>query len=147
MCDNKMTTRIQFKLSDDAKEPKKGSRGSAGWDLYSPTSGIIPSGTRKLIKTGVFVAMPSNLYGRVAPRSGLAYNHGIMTMAGVIDSDYRDEIGVILYNTDEKDFKYTTGDRIAQLIFEKHCDDVVLIKTDELDDTERGIGGFGSTGV
>lgn len=83
--------------------------------------------------------------GRVAPRSGLAYKHGIDTMAGVIDADYRGPVGVILANLSETDFPVKIGDRIAQLIVERVVmPDVVVV--DQLEDTVRGAGGFGSTG-
>ena len=90
--------------------------------------------------------MPPLTYGRVAPRSGLAYKKGIDVGAGVIDEDYRGEVGVILFNFGEEDFEVAPGDRIAQLILEK-ISMVGLKEVDDLDQTDRGAGGFGSTGV
>ena len=87
-----------------------------------------------------------NHYGRIAPRSGLAYKNGIDILAGVIDSDYRGDIGVILYNTDSNsDFEVKIGDKIAQIIIE-HCSGVNFVKTETLPITKRGEGGYGHTG-
>ena len=133
-------------LKEGASLPSRGSEGAAGYDLSAFEDGIIPSGERKLIKTGVFIALVPGMYGRIAPRSGLAHNFGIDVFAGVIDSDYRGEIGVILFNSGEEDFKYSKGDRIAQLILTP----IVLptlYQVDSPDDTKRGEGGFGSTGT
>ena len=87
-------------LSDLAKVPTQGTNFSAGYDLYSAEETVVPRLGRKLIKTNVSMAIPMNHYGRIAPRSGLAFKNGIDVLAGVIDSDYRGDIGVILYNTD-----------------------------------------------
>lgn len=90
--------------------------------------------------------IPEGYYGRIAPRSGLAHNHGIDVLAGVVDSSYRGEIRIVLYNTDkEEPFQVRSGDRIAQIIFEKHYD-FEFIEVDDLSKTNRGEGGFGSTG-
>lgn len=133
-------------LSSNALMPKKGSIDAAGYDLYSVESGLIKPKERLLIKTGIVLEIPSGYYGRIAPRSGLAFKHGIDVMAGVIDSDYRGEIGVILYNTDNiNDFIFEIGDKIAQIIFEKYYD-FDIVESKELDKTQRGNGGFGSTG-
>ena len=99
-----------------------------------------------MVKTGLIIEVPDNYYGRIAPRSGLAFKNGIDVMAGVIDSGYRNEVGVILYNTDQfKGFEVKIGDRIAQLIIEAHYN-FEFEETSQLSDTERGSGGFGSTG-
>lgn len=98
------------------------------------------------MKTGLQIRVPIGCYGRVAPRSGLAVKKFVDCGAGVIDADYRGEVGVVLFNFGEEDFNVQIGDRIAQLVLEKiSMTDVVAI--DKLDDTERGTGGFGSTGV
>jgi dUTP pyrophosphatase len=134
-------------LNINAEIPTKGSQNAAGYDLYSTEAGVIKPKERRLIKTGLVLEIPSGYYGRIAPRSGLAFKSGIDVMAGVIDSDYRGEIGVILYNSDSySDFIFGMGDKIAQIIFEKHYDfDMSLIN--DLSETKRGDGGFGSTGV
>jgi len=139
---------MKIKFTDpNAIIPKKGSEHAAGYDLYSCETGVIKPKERRLIKTGLSVEIPSGFYGRIAPRSGLALKHGIDVMAGVIDADYRGELGVILYNTDStNDYIFNVGDKIAQIIFEKYYDfDMLLHK--ELADTLRGDGGFGSTGA
>ena len=136
------------KIVDSAIIPSKGSFGAAGFDLHASTDTVIKFGERGLVKTGIALQIPDDCYARVAPRSGLTYNHGINVGAGVIDCDYRAEIGVILFNHSKSDFVVNKGDRIAQLIFEKiyTCTPEVVEYT-ELSDTQRGVGGFGSTGV
>ena len=135
------------KLSDSATIPTKGSAFAAGYDLYAAEDAVVVCGTRKLIKTNISMEITPGYYGRIAPRSGLAYKNGIDVLAGVIDSDYRGDIGVILYNTDKNiDFTVKKGDRIAQIIFEA-CYTATLNNVDNLDNTLRQSGGFGSTGV
>lgn len=92
------------------------------------------------------MAIPSGHYGRVAPRSGLAVKNSIDTGAGVIDEDYRGNVGVLLFNHSDVDFQINRGDRIAQLVLEKIITPTV-VEVDSLDETERNTGGFGSTGV
>ena len=133
-------------LSDLAKTPTQGTQFSAGYDLYAAEEIVVPRLGRKLIKTNVSMAIPMNHYGRIAPRSGLAYKNGIDVLAGVIDSDYRGDIGVILYNTDNNlDFAVKTGDKIAQIIIES-CSTINFVKTENLPATKRGEGGYGHTG-
>ena len=135
------------KLSDNAKIPTQGTKLAAGYDLYAAEDVTIDCGTRKLVKTNISMAITTGYYGRIAPRSGLAYKNGIDVLAGVIDSDYRGDIGVILYNTDKDiDFIVKKGDRIAQIIFEA-CYSINFNETDTLDNTVREDGGFGFTGV
>lgn len=128
-----------------AKIPTKGSEYSAGYDLYSCEDGIIGAKQRKIINTGIKIEIPTGLYGRIAPRSGLALKYGIDVFAGVIDSDYRGEIKCILYNSGDDDYIYHIGDRIAQIIFEKYYDFNLNI-TNSLEHSERQDNGFGSTG-
>lgn len=133
-------------LSEYAKVPTQGTSMSAGYDLYAAESCVIKKQNRKLIKTNISLAIPINHYGRIAPRSGLAYKNGIDVMAGVIDPDYRGDVGVILYNSDSSsDFTVQIGDKIAQIIFEK-CANADFIKEQELQDTKRGAMGYGHTG-
>lgn len=133
-------------LSDLAKTPTQGTQFSAGYDLYAAEEIVVPRLGRKLIKTNVSMAIPMNHYGRIAPRSGLAYKNGIDVLAGVIDSDYRGDIGVILYNTDNNlDFTVKIGDKIAQIIIES-CSTINFVKTENLPATKRGEGGYGHTG-
>lgn len=135
--------------SPSAILPSRGSAGAAGLDLFADL-GIgqevtLYPGRRLLISTGVSVATPSNTYLRIAPRSGLALKFGIDTMAGVVDEDYRGSVGVILLNTGDEKFVIKHGDRIAQGILELVVPALVE-ETDELPPTDRGTGGFGSTG-
>lgn len=135
--------------------PQKGSRYAAGYDLHSVEETMVPGRGKALVKTGLSFAIPTGNYGRIAPRSGLALKFGIDTGAGVIDSDYRGEVHVLLFNHSDKDFKgsrpirtalVNKGDRIAQMIIEKITDTEIVV-TDKLPVTERGDLGFGSTGV
>jgi dUTP pyrophosphatase len=103
------------------------------------------NGERRGVHTGLSVAIPDGCYGRIAPRSGLALRHGIDTLAGVVDSDYRGEIVCILINLGDTPFEIAPGDRIAQLIIEKY-DRLEPEWADHLDLTARNAGGFGSTG-
>ncbi|KAF2270378.1 dUTP diphosphatase [Lojkania enalia] len=132
-------------LSDLAKAPTKGSAFAAGHDLYSARDVVIPARGRARVDTDISIAVPAGTYGRVAPRSGLAAKHGIDTMAGVIDADYRGQVGVILANLSDTDFDVKVGDRIAQLIVEKIVMPEVLV-VEKLEESVRGAGGFGSTG-
>ena len=152
--ENQSETQINFhKLSKNAYTPTLGSNQSAGYDLYAAHNIEIPVGHRKLIKTDLQFSLPENTYGRIAPRSGLAYNNGIHTMAGVIDRDYRGNVEVLLVNLDfmnGQSFVVKQGDRIAQLVIEKCLVAPELVESYErLEETfliERGQGGFGSTG-
>lgn len=140
-----MEIRIKL-LSSDGKTPTQGNLFDAGYDLYAAESAQLSPQTRVLVKTDISIAIPEGFYGRIAPRSGLAYKSGIDILAGVIDSLYRGNIGIILYNTDKYNgFEVKKGDRIAQLIIEK-CHSIHWLITDSLDDTTRGNGGYGSTG-
>ena len=135
------------KLSENAIIPTQGTVYAAGYDLYAAEDAVIVCGSRKLVKTNISMSIPAGYYGRIAPRSGLAYKNGIDVLAGVIDSDYRGDIGVILYNTDKNiDFGIKKGDRIAQIIFET-CYSASFSEIQDLNETARQSGGFGSTGV
>ena len=134
------------KLKNDAVIPESGSLKSAGYDLSSIEDVVLTPGERKMISTGISVAIPEGYYGRVAPRSGLAHKHGIDVLAGVIDADYRGEIKVILLNTGYDVVSLEKHSRIAQLIIENVYKPVLEI-VDDLDETQRGADGFGSTGV
>jgi dUTP pyrophosphatase len=133
-------------LNGNARVPTLGSSGAAGFDIYSTEHAEILSLHRKLISTGISIKLPVGVYGRIAPRSGLAVKNGIHVGAGVIDRDYRGEIKVLLFNLSNETFRVNPGDRIAQLICE-HYETPPIKVVDELDSTERGEGGFGSTGV
>jgi len=133
------------KLCIDAIVPTRGSVGSVGYDLYSSMDCTLCRSERALISTGIAIVLPHGVYGRVAPRSGLAVKYGIQVGAGVIDMDYTGEVKVVIFNHGYKDFKVKKGDRIAQLIMER-CETPSIEEIDSVEDTERGSDGFGSTG-
>ncbi|VTJ76359.1 Hypothetical predicted protein [Marmota monax] len=138
--------RLRFvRLSEHATAPTRGSARAAGYDLYSAYDYIVPPMEKALVKTDIQIALPSGCYGRIAPRSGLAAKYFIDVGAGVIDEDYRGNIGVVLFNFGKEKFEVKKGDRIAQLICERiFYPDIEEVQV--LNDTERGSGGFGSTG-
>lgn len=132
------------KLNKSAIVPTRGSMKAAGYDLYTTEFHILKPGERRLFKTGLSMAIPSGMYGRIAPRSGLALKNGIDVLAGVIDEDYRGEIGVVLINLGQEDKNITVGDKIAQIIFEFY-NEVDFSEESALNETSRGSGGYGST--
>jgi dUTP pyrophosphatase len=107
---------------------------------------IIGAGNFALVKTDIKVKIPEMHYGRIAPRSGLTLKYGLNIGAGVIDSDYRGTVGVIIFNHGSADFVVGVGDRIAQLIIERISIPQIKVVS-SLDDSSRGAGGFGSTGT
>jgi len=127
--------------------PKYETSASAGMDVRSVIDAVIPPHGRTLIPTGLFIAVPEGYEMQVRPRSGLALKKGITVLntPGTVDADYRGEVGVILFNTSDEDFPVKKGDRIAQIVFNKF-EQVNWIVSDELDETERGAGGFGHSG-
>jgi dUTP pyrophosphatase len=140
-----ITQLLVKRVSDKGKLPTRGSPLSAGYDLYSAVNTTIPARGKDLVDTQISIAVPAGTYGRVAPRSGLASKFSITSGAGVIDADYRGVVFVLLFNLADKDFEVQEGDRIAQLILEKiHTPEV--LEVNDLDETLRGEGGFGSTG-
>jgi dUTP pyrophosphatase len=132
-------------LSEHAILPTRGSVSSAGLDLYAAHDAIVYARGRELVRTDIAISVPQGTYGRIAPRSGLAYKHGIDVGAGVIDEDYTGNVGVILFNHSETNFTVSKGDRIAQLIIEK-IEYVDVVHVRDLSSTDRGTNGFGSTG-
>ena len=140
-----MNLRVK-RLTSEAVLPSRGSGGAVGYDLYSTDELIIGRGQRGLISTGIAIVLPNGVYGRVAPRSGLTVKNGIQVGAGVIDPDYTGEVKVVLFNHGDKDFEVRKGDRIAQLILER-CETPQVEEIGLLLETERGSGGFGSTGI
>lgn len=148
---------LQVYREAGARPLERGSEHSAGLDIsafLTPEQGydnyqlVLAPGERHAIPTGIRVCIPEGHYGRVAPRSGLAYKYGIDTLAGVIDSDYRGEVKVILLNTGQEAFTISNQERIAQLIIEKISilEPVEVMLQSELGVTDRGENGFGSTG-
>jgi dUTP pyrophosphatase len=139
---------IPVVVADDASLPRYQTEGSAGMDLVSTEPVELAPGERKLVGTGIHVAIPAGFEGQMRPRSGLAVRHGIsmVNTPGTIDSDYRGEIKVLLINLGDSVVKLGQGERVAQLVIcpVMRADWLVV---ESLDDTERGGGGFGSTGV
>jgi dUTP pyrophosphatase len=123
---------------------------SAGMDLRANLSEpvVLNPLERAIIKTGLFIALPVGYEAQVRPRSGLAAKKGVTVLnsPGTVDADYRGEIGVILVNLSNEPFVVENGERIAQLIIAKH-ERAVWAEVEKLDDTSRGEGGFGSTGI
>jgi dUTP pyrophosphatase len=160
------------KLSEKAKLPTRGSAFAAGYDIYASKDTVVPARGKVLVDTDISMAVPDGtcmpsflsssilpypnlnlthtdillpIDGRIAPRSGLASKHMIDTGAGVIDADYRGQVKVLLFNHGEKDFEVKEGDRVAQLVLERiYTPEVVEVQ--ELEESVRGTGGFGSTG-
>lgn len=135
------------KLNDDAIIPNFAHKGDAGMDLYSIEEVVIPSGETKLIKTGICIELPAMTEAQVRPRSGLALKHSITVLntPGTIDEGYRGELKIILINHGKNDFKVEKYMKIAQMIV-KPIYDINIEEVKELSDSERGKGGFGSTG-
>ncbi|KAF8371144.1 dut-1 [Pristionchus pacificus] len=145
LVDEKISVRF-VRLNEKARMPAYGSVHAAGADLHASEAAVVPARGKVLISTGLCLELPEFHYGRVAPRSGLAAKHSIDVGAGVIDCDYRGELKVLLFNFSDVDFEVKEGDRIAQLICEK-ISQVKYVEVDSLEETQRGAGGFGSTGV
>jgi dUTP pyrophosphatase len=138
-----------FRSDPFAVIPKRAEDGAAGYDLFSIGSATIPAQGQAIIDTGIVIEIPSDCYARIAPRSGLAAKHGIATMAGVVDSSYRDTIKVILINHGPNTFTVNIGDRIAQMIFERiYTPTLTEVEyQSDLCSSTRGTGGFGSSGI
>lgn len=130
--------------------PQYATIASAGLDLRAniDSSVVLKPLERQLIPTGLFMALPVGFEAQVRPRSGLALKHGITVLntPGTVDADYRGEVKVLLINFSQEDFTVNDGDRIAQLVIAKH-EQGEFVEVDELDDTERGDGGYGHTGT
>ena len=122
----------------------KGSAKATGHNLYATKGTDVPARGQAIVGTGIAIGLRHNTYGRIAPRRGLVVKHRLMTNAGVIDSDYRGEVKVVLANLGDQPYRVEKGDRIAQLIIEKIANRE-LEEITQLDDTERGDQGFGSS--
>lgn len=137
------------RLDPDVKLPTRHHPGDAGFDLYARSEArLTAGGGRALVPTGIAIAIPPGCAGFVQPRSGLALRHGVtcLNSPGLIDSGFRDEIGVLLVNLDPRTaFDVHKGDRIAQLVIQR-VQDIEWDEVELLDETSRGLGGWGSTG-
>jgi dUTP pyrophosphatase len=136
---------LRAELGAGAALPEYASAGAAGADLRASEGVVIAPGARAAVSTALRLEIPGGHVGLVWPRSGLAVRHGIDTLAGVIDSDYRGELKVVLVNHGDQPFRIEAGDRIAQLLVQR-VEHVRFHAVDRLAETERGTGGFGSTG-
>lgn len=135
------------KTKNNAIIPKYAHASDSGIDLYSTEDYILKPGERALISTGIKIAIPKGYEAQIRPKSGLALNHGlsIVNTPGTIDSCYRGEIGVIAINLGKENIKIENGKKVAQMVFNK-IEEVEFEEVDELNNTKRGSGGFGSTG-
>ena len=137
---------LRFKRLDPrAVLPARGSLLAAGLDIYAIEDLTLQPGERTLARTGLAVDIPEGYYGRLAPRSGLATQQGLDTLAGVIDADYRGEIRCLLYNAGDEAIHLPAQSKICQLIVEKIITPTA-VWADDITETDRGSGGFGSTG-
>lgn len=136
-----------LKVDKELPTPKYAHYGDAGMDVYSAEDYTLKPGERKIFSTGLKFEIPEGYELQVRPRSGLAAKYGITVLnsPGTLDFQYRGILGVILINHGKEDFEVKKGDRIAQIVFNKF-ETAELVEVDELSETERGEGGFGSTG-
>jgi len=134
------------KLTENARIPTRGSPRSAGLDLHSAYDVTVPATVNVLVLIGLGIQLPTGYCGHIAPRSGMALHHHIDVGGGIVDEDYRGNLGVILYNHSEIPFVVSRGDRISQFTCQKICYPI-LEEVEELDLTKRGEGKFGSSGI
>lgn len=132
------------KNTKEAIIPSQATEGDAGYDLYSLEDITLAPMARTVAKTGISMAIPMGFYGRVAPRSGLAVKKGLDVLAGVVDAGYRGDIGVVLINLSPEEVVLKKQSKVAQLIIEK-CHDIEWNEVDDLSESERGEGGYGSS--
>lgn len=134
-----------IKFHSKAQMPTFSHDSAAGMDLYTPERFEIPAHTRVIAKTGIGMEIPNGYAGLIWSRSSVAAKYGVEVLAGVIDADYRGDIGVVLLNTTDKEYVFEAGDRIAQMLIQevRHC---TFSEVDELSDSARGDSAFGSTG-
>ena len=132
-------------LNDKAKIPNYAHKGDAGFDLFSISKVLVKKNSRAEVKTGIAMKIPKGCVGLIWDKSGLAIKFGIKTLGGVIDSGYRGEVIVGVYNTSNEDYVFEEGHKVAQMLIQKvENPQIKIVK--ELDSTSRGEGGFGSTG-
>lgn len=133
------------KLNPEAKIPTKGHPGDAGIDFYAVADVVFKAGSQERVHTGVSIEIPEGYVGLIWDKSSVSFNQGLKVMGGVIDSGFRGELVMSLYNTTNEEQKIEKGHKIAQMIIQKF-EDCELIETDSLSDTVRGSGREGSTG-
>lgn len=142
-----MQVKVQ-RIEADAKMPCYAHHGDSGMDLFSVEEMVLQPGERKLVRTGIKISLPKGFEAQVRPKSGIAINNGVTVLntPGTIDSCYRGEVQVILINLGKEAFKIEKGKKIAQLAIAK-VEEAKVKEVDELDETSRSDGGFGSTGL
>ncbi len=135
------------KIRDNAVTPRYEHDGDAGMDLYAVEDSSLHPGERKLIPTGLQVEVPRGYEMQIRPKSGLALKHGITVLntPGTVDSCYRGEVGVIMHNASDRDYEIKAGEKVAQAVIAK-VEKAVIEEVEDLTQTQRGSGGFGSTG-
>jgi dUTP pyrophosphatase len=133
------------KLHSQAKAPTYANPGDAGMDLYATEAHVIAAGQKVLVATGIAMELPQGTVGLIWDKSGIANKNGIKTLGGVVDASYRGEVKVGLINLSDKDFMIEAGDKVAQMLIQE-VHSLEIEEAEELSDTERGSGGFGSTG-
>jgi dUTP pyrophosphatase len=136
---------LEIRVSGEGELPAYSSEGAAGADLHAAEDVTLAAGARAAVATGLHLEIPVGHVGLIWPRSGLAVRHGLDTLAGVIDSDYRGEVRVVLVNHGPETVRLARGDRIAQLLVQR-VERGAFMRVDSLVESERGQGGFGSTG-
>jgi len=143
-----MTINVKIKRTGDAKMPSYAHPGDAGVDLYAADNYILKPMQRQLISTGLKMAIPPGYEGQVRPKSGLSAKHGlsVVNTPGTIDSGYRGEVMIILINLGQEEYRVEKGTKVAQLVFKK-VETADFQEVEDLDETSRNEGGFGSTGI
>lgn len=138
---------VRVKTIEGIELPQYATPGASGMDVRAAETAVIPAGCYGAVSTGLYLEMPHGFEAQVRPRSGLALKHGVTVLnsPGTVDSDYRGEVRIILVNHGREDFFIEPGDRIAQMVFAAVIQ-VEPTRADELNETERAAGGFGSTG-
>lgn len=136
---------MKIVLDKGAYMPKKAHEADAGYDLRTPKRVVLRRGESVCIDTGVHMEIPKGWYGKLESKSGLNAKHSIVSLGGVIDSSYTGSIVAKLYNFGSEDYVFEAGDKVIQIVF-MPCGNFSLIQVDNLEETERGNSGFGSTG-
>lgn len=134
------------KLTEEAILPKYAKPGDAGMDFYASETVVLQPHERKVVNTGIAMAIPHGYVGLLWDKSGMAAKFGVKTMAGVIDSGYRGEIKILMHNLSETSYTFEKGTKVAQMLIQP-VEQKELREVNSLDETERGAGGFGSTGL
>ena len=144
-----MAVTVRFRMDEgcDDLAPRKAHADDAAYDLRSREEALIAPGAVKLVPTGLYLELPQGYEAQVRPRSGMALKKGVTVLnaPGTIDAGYRGQVGVILYNAGHEDFRADRGDRIAQMVVQR-LPEVELVQVATLETSDRGAGGFGSTG-